>query len=91
MHGAVQEYEGQYDWMLYGHDDTLFLVDSVMELLQDFEPSLPYIITGMEGSTHLQPKHTLVIPMSYPHCTPIISLSYPWHPSVICCLQKDTM
>lgn len=33
--------------MLYGDDDTLFFIDSVSELLQDFDPSLPYIITGM--------------------------------------------
>ena len=33
--------------MLYGDDDTLFFIDSVTELLQDFDPSLPYIITGM--------------------------------------------
>ena len=33
--------------MLYGDDDTLFFVDSISELLQDFDPSLPYIITGM--------------------------------------------
>ena len=32
--------------MLYGDDDTLFFVDSVSELLQDFDPSIPYLITG---------------------------------------------
>lgn len=42
----MQEYQGKYEWMLYGHDDTFFFVDSVLELLQDFDPALPYIITG---------------------------------------------
>lgn len=32
--------------MLYGDDDTFFFVDGVLELLQDFDPSLPYFITG---------------------------------------------
>lgn len=42
----MQMYEGNYSWMLYGDDDTLFFVDSVSELLQDFDPSIPYLITG---------------------------------------------
>ena len=44
---AMQEYEGDYEWMLYGHDDTFFFVDGALDLLQDFDPSVPYIITGM--------------------------------------------
>lgn len=47
MYHNVQVYEGQYSWLLYGDDDTLFFIDSVSELLQDFDPSLPYVITGM--------------------------------------------
>ncbi len=47
MYHNVQAYEGQYSWLLYGDDDTLFFIDSVSELLQDFDPSLPYVITGM--------------------------------------------
>ena len=43
----IQEYQGDYEWMLYGHDDTFFFVDGALDLLQDFDPSLPYIITGM--------------------------------------------
>ncbi|DBA97751.1 TPA: hypothetical protein ACH3X3_012628 [Trebouxia sp. C0006] len=42
---AHQEYEGEYEWMLYGHDDTFFFVDGALDLLQDFDSSLPYIIT----------------------------------------------
>lgn len=44
---GLQVFSGNYSWMLYGDDDTLFFIDSVSELLQDFDPSLPYIITGM--------------------------------------------
>ena len=40
-------FDGNYSWMLYGDDDTLFFIDSISELLQDFDPSLPYFITGI--------------------------------------------
>lgn len=42
---AHQMYAGNYSWLLYGDDDTVFFIDSVSELLQDFDPSLPYLIT----------------------------------------------
>ena len=32
--------------MLFGDDDTIFFVDSVLEFLQDFDPDLPYFISG---------------------------------------------
>ena len=31
--------------MLYGDDDTLFFVDAVLDLLQPFDPELPYAIS----------------------------------------------
>jgi hypothetical protein len=43
----LQAFEGSYDWMLYGHDDTFFFVEGILDLLQDFDPALPYIITGV--------------------------------------------
>ena len=43
----TQAFKGDYKWILYGDDDTFFFVDGVLELLQDFDPSLPYFITGM--------------------------------------------
>ena len=47
MHEVVlQDFRGDYKWMLFGHDDTFFFVNNVLELLQDFDPDLPYIITG---------------------------------------------
>ena len=44
---CAQAFEGDYKWILYGDDDTFFFVDGVLELLQDFDPSLPYFITGI--------------------------------------------
>ena len=37
---------GSYKWMLFGDDDTIFFVNSVLEFLQDFDPDLPYFISG---------------------------------------------
>lgn len=45
----LQAFKGDYKWILYGDDDTFFFVDGVLELLQDFDPSLPYFITGMSS------------------------------------------
>ncbi|KAL3156131.1 hypothetical protein ABBQ32_012426 [Trebouxia sp. C0010 RCD-2024] len=42
---AHEAFNGDYKWILYGDDDTFFFVDGVLELLQDFDPSLPYFIT----------------------------------------------
>ncbi len=33
--------------MLYGDDDTLFFLDGILDLLQDFDPEIPYFISGM--------------------------------------------
>lgn len=43
---GVQAFKGEYSWMLYGDDDTFFFLDNILELLQDFDPNIPYIITG---------------------------------------------
>ena len=40
-----------YKWLLYGDDDTVWFMESVMRLLQDFDPDLPYFITGQCRST----------------------------------------
>ena len=49
----MQAFKGQYSWMFYGDDDTMFFVDNVLDLLQDFDPNLPYIITGILSLTPL--------------------------------------
>lgn len=51
----TQAFEGEYEWILYGHDDTLFFVEGTLDLLQDFDPSLPYIITGTMPALPRQP------------------------------------
>lgn len=70
---AHEAFEGDYDWMLYGHDDTFFFVEGVLDLLQDFDPSLPYVITDhfwwsdepIESATNFFHPHEFA-----PHCLP---------------------
>lgn len=38
-----------YKWMLYGDDDTLFFVDGILDMLKDFDPDMPYFISGTVG------------------------------------------
>lgn len=37
---------GQYKWILYGDDDTIWFLNGVVQLLQNLDPSMPYIVTG---------------------------------------------
>ncbi len=43
---AHDSFGDSYKWLLYGDDDTVWFMESVMKLLQDFDPDLPYFITG---------------------------------------------
>ncbi len=36
--------------MLYGDDDTIFFMDSLMEMVKDFDHNMPYFITGRGGA-----------------------------------------
>lgn len=42
---AHDSFGDSYKWLLYGDDDTVWFMESVMRLLQDFDPDLPYFIT----------------------------------------------
>lgn len=65
---AHAAYGDTYKWLLYGDDDTVWFPESVMKLLEDFDPDLPYFITG--------------IPLAYPygvfHGSPCNSSSILW-------------
>ena len=43
---AHASFGDSYKWLLYGDDDTLWFTESVLKLLEDFDPDLPYFITG---------------------------------------------
>ena len=43
---AHKELGDTYKWMLYGDDDTHFFLDGALRLAQDFDPDLPWFITG---------------------------------------------
>lgn len=41
------EREGvDYNWLLYGDDDTMWFMSAVVDLLRDYDPDLPYFISG---------------------------------------------
>ena len=48
---AHDSFGDSYKWLLYGDDDTVWFMESVMRLLQDFDPDLPYFITGGSRSS----------------------------------------
>lgn len=34
-----------FKWMLFGDDDTVFVLDNVLRMLEHLDPNLPYFIT----------------------------------------------
>lgn len=44
---AHKEFGDTYKWLLYGDDDTQFFIDGALRLAQDFDPDLPWFITGV--------------------------------------------
>lgn len=47
---AHKVFGATYKWVLYGDDDTIFFIDTILRLLQDFDEHLPYFITGMQSA-----------------------------------------
>ena len=43
-----------FKWLFYGDDDTLFFVEAAKSLLNSYDPSLPYFITGHKSSYSLK-------------------------------------
>jgi hypothetical protein len=42
----VQALNGSsYKWLLFGGADTVFFPEAVLQMLEDFDPQVPYIIT----------------------------------------------
>ena len=50
---AHRELGDTYKWMLYGDDDTQFFLDGALRLAQDFDPDLPWFITGASPASQL--------------------------------------
>ena len=40
--GNATEDSRDWDWVLYGDDDTLFFVEAALEMLEDLDPNLPF-------------------------------------------------
>ena len=45
---ACRALQGQYKWLLYGDDDTIWFVNGVLELAGNLDSTLPYIVTGLQ-------------------------------------------
>lgn len=43
---AHREVGNTYKWLLYGDDDTVWFMAGVLKLLEEFDPEMPYFITG---------------------------------------------
>ena len=50
------ESEGvDYNWLLYGDDDTMWFMSAIVDLLRDYDPDLPYFISGQSARTCEEP------------------------------------
>ncbi len=43
---AHKQFGDTYKWLLYMDDDTIFFPDAVIRLLEEFDPDMPYFISG---------------------------------------------
>ncbi|KAG2432056.1 hypothetical protein HYH02_013126 [Chlamydomonas schloesseri] len=66
---AAGELKYSFKWMLFGDDDTLFFLDGVKDVLRDYDPELPYIIT--DSFWHRDKQYMQEAPRCLPcHVTP---------------------
>ena len=75
---AHKELGDTYKWMLYGDDDTQFFLDGALRLAKDFDPDLPWFITGAPFLLCLQPttarpQSLHVLAPSPPSCLPAVA------------------
>lgn len=64
-----------FKWMLFGDDDTVFLIDNVLNLLPHLDPTVPYFMTdhlwypetvdGQELHTHANRRAPRCLPCNY--------------------------
>ncbi|KAG2428929.1 hypothetical protein HXX76_011173 [Chlamydomonas incerta] len=66
---AAGELKYSFKWMLFGDDDTLFFLDGVKDVLRDYDPELPYLIT--DSHWHRDKQYMQEAPRCLPcHVTP---------------------
>ncbi|KXZ55598.1 hypothetical protein GPECTOR_2g1148 [Gonium pectorale] len=61
---AHEAFNGMYKWMLYGDDDTAFLMPAVRRLLAHLDPELPHAVTDNLWYSHMHPN------LFAPRCLP---------------------
>lgn len=42
----MQVFGDGYKWILYGDDDTMWFIEGTLKFLEDFDPDMPYFLTG---------------------------------------------
>lgn len=45
-HQKLEQEGVDYNWLLYGDDDTMWFMSAVVDLLRDYDADLPYFISG---------------------------------------------
>ena len=61
MNCTWQAVDGEYRWILYGEEDTVFFVDALQQLLKGYDWHMPYSLTG-------QPLHEHPLCLSETEC-----------------------
>ena len=75
---AHEAFGDSYKWLLYGDDDTIWFMESVMNLLQDFDPDLPYFITGATSSRLMHGAKAVGL-QNHPCSMLLTSVTWPKH------------
>ena len=68
-----------FKWMLFGDDDTVFLIDNVLNLLPHLDPSLPYFMTDHLWYPETVGEHLIVTTLHVrQQLHPIVAIVYNW-------------
>ncbi|KFM24945.1 hypothetical protein F751_1824 [Auxenochlorella protothecoides] len=93
---VAHEHFGQYNykWMLYGDDDTIWFLDSVVNIVKGLDPDMPHLITDhlwFWGHTEGSPSHPVHPAADAPRCLPcgyntslLAGLALPFDPPLAC-------
>ena len=78
-----------FKWMLFGDDDTVFLIDNVLNLLPHLDPAVPYFMTDHLWYPETVGKQSLgIAPQTHLHCSQTALAVLPCRPRHniwVCC------
>ncbi|GAB4822791.1 hypothetical protein N2152v2_009837 [Parachlorella kessleri] len=68
---AAQHFGDSYEWLLYGDDDTVWFMDSVLDIISKLDPQQPHFITDHFWFWRQEVDHGPVHPgFDAPRCVP---------------------